>query len=692
MSNSSEEPELQHRISEAEPELEQCQEESAAAVDDSVQSNGAIEAKSPSSSGEEEAPKHEQSESEPAYARSDSAAEESFVIVEEKVDQKLPELDDGGDGTPVASMEEGNRLELTKEGGNRTFTMRDLLSGLRNDQGQGSNEVSGVDATSTDSPSSLQKRQILYPDSATAQLINSITGVDDQGRPRQRILAFAAKRFANAIERNPSDYDALYNWALILQESADSVEPDSTEPSKDALLEEACKRYEEATRLCPTLHDAYYNWAIAISDRARLRGRTKEAEEMWKQATKYYEKAVQLNWNSPQALNNWGLALQELSAIVPAKEKLTIVRTAISKFRAAIRLQFDFHRAIYNLGTVLYALAEDMFRVGESSNAKEASSEYLYSQCAIYIGAAYALKPNNSVYRSALRLVRSMLPLPYLKVGYLTAPPPGKNISAHSEWKRTQFVLNHEGLFQLIADDQKHIQQGSLLGKNANPASGRRQPIKVEIPDILSISPSSDLTLPSGAGLFIDTINGPIYLVADSWESLDGWLDAIRLVYTIFAKGKTDEDKNFMHIGGFILARASNEDGKLHRPSPQINPEATAGTMRSAFLVLSLCHTYTTKVPTHISIANSHQERNCHHHWKRRPFPDPRRCEIPHKVDQDGKDEEAIAELQAMLRQSLESFNTQNCHVPIDYGIWSLEIPIRVSHIERAVEQEEAER
>lgn len=28
---------------------------------------------------------------------------------------------------------------------------------------------------------------------------------------------------------------------------------------------------------------AYYNWAIAISDRARMRGRTKEAEDLWKQ-------------------------------------------------------------------------------------------------------------------------------------------------------------------------------------------------------------------------------------------------------------------------------------------------------------------------------------------------------------------------------------------------------------------------
>ncbi|KAF5729784.1 Ypt/Rab-GAP domain of gyp1p superfamily protein isoform 1 [Tripterygium wilfordii] len=191
-------------------------------------------------------------------------------------------------------------------------------------------------------------------------------------------------------------------------------------------------------KLLDDAHDlvAFYNWAIAISDRAKMRGRTKEAEELWKQATKNYEKAVHLNWNSPQALNNWGLALQELSAIVPAREKQTIVRTAISKFRAAIQLQFDFHRAIYNLGTVLYGLAEDTLRTGGSGSAKDVSPNELYSQSAIYIAAAHALKPNYSVYSSALRLVRSM--------------------------------------------------------------------------------------------------------VADSWESLDGWLDAIRLVYTIYARGKSE--------------------------------------------------------------------------------------------------------------------------------------------------------
>ncbi|RYR38724.1 hypothetical protein Ahy_A09g043882 isoform B [Arachis hypogaea] len=430
--------------------------------------------------------------------------------------------------------------QLRKDEGNRTFTMRELLNGLKNE--------SEPDKEDSNSPrthqSQQQQQQQTQQNNAAMELINSVVGADEEGRSRQRILTFAARRYATAIERNPDDYDALYNWALVLQESADNVSPDSTSPSKDALLEEACKKYDEATCLCPTLHDAFYNWAIAISDRAKMRGRTKEAEELWKQvsknmATRNYEKAVQLNWNSPQALNNWGLALQELSAIVPVREKQKIVRTAISKFRAAIQLQFDFHRAIYNLGTVLYGLAEDTLRTGGSANAQEVSPNELYSQSAIYIAAAHALKPNYSVYSSALRLVRSMLPLPHLKIGYLTAPPAGKSLAPHNDWKRSEFILDHERLQQVPKGEQRQVPQ-TLAGRSTDAANGDKKTIKVDIADIVSVSACADLTLPPGAGLCIDTIHEPVYLVADSWESLDGWLDAVRLVYTIYVRGKSD--------------------------------------------------------------------------------------------------------------------------------------------------------
>ncbi|MFS7923620.1 putative tetratricopeptide-like helical domain superfamily [Helianthus anomalus] len=461
-------------------------------------------------------------------------AEDNSSPIQSSDNDKSPQVVDPEPATQVSDtqnpIESKDNEQLQKDEGSRTFTMRELLNELKNGDGDQESQVSaGTDAV-TPRRSSQETTQHTEKNSAAMELINSITGSDEEGRSRQRILTFAAKRYASAIERNPDDYDALYNWALVLQESADNVNSDTSSPSKDALLEEACKKYDEATRLNPTLHDAYYNWAIAISDRAKMRGRTKEAEELWKQATNNYEKAVQLNWNSPQALNNWGLALQELSAIVPAREKQIIVKSAISKFRAAIQLQFDFHRAIYNLGTVLYGLAEDTSRTGGTMGGHDVSPNELYSQSAIYIAAAHALKPNYSVYTSALKLVRSMLPLPYLKVGYLTAPPVGQPIAPHCDWKHTQFVLNHEGLQQVHNGEQRHMVSGS----NGRPA------IKIDIPDIVSVSACQDLSLPPGPAICIDTIHGPTYLIAESWEYLDTWLDAIRLVYTIFARGKTD--------------------------------------------------------------------------------------------------------------------------------------------------------
>ncbi|KAF8103338.1 hypothetical protein N665_0188s0276 [Sinapis alba] len=441
------------------------------------------------------------------------------------VDQ-LPE-----ENQKIRSTEGTSHPVMKKEDeGNKTFTMRELLSELKSDEGDGT-------PRSTVSPYSRESASQAAENNPAMNLINSIQVHDEEGRSRQRVLAFAARKYASAIERNPDDHDALYNWALILQESADNVSADSVSPSKDDLLEEACNKYDEATRLCPTLYDAYYNWAIAISDRARMRGRTKEAEELWEQATSNYEKAVQLNWNSSQALNNWGLALQELSQIVPVREKEKVVRTAISKFRAAIRLQFDFHRAIYNLGTVLYGLAEDTLRTGGSGNGKDIPPGELYSQSAIYIAAAHSLKPSYSVYSSALRLVRSMLPLPHLKVGYLTAPPVGNSLAPHSDWKRTEFELNHEWLLQVEKPEARETRR-NLSGKAE--ANVEKKRVKVNIREIVSVTPSADLTLPPGAGLCIDTVHGPVYLVADSWESLDGWVDAIRLVYTIYARGKSD--------------------------------------------------------------------------------------------------------------------------------------------------------
>jgi len=59
----------------------------------------------------------------------------------------------------------------------------------------------------------------------------------------------------NKYAMHDPSFEVVHSFIVCMQESADNVSPDSTSPSKDALLEEACKKYDEATRLCPTLHD-----------------------------------------------------------------------------------------------------------------------------------------------------------------------------------------------------------------------------------------------------------------------------------------------------------------------------------------------------------------------------------------------------------------------------------------------------
>ncbi|CAK9882944.1 unnamed protein product [Sphagnum jensenii] len=53
------------------------------------------------------------------------------------------------------------------------------------------------------------------------------------------------------------------------------------------------------------------------------------------------------------------------------------------------------------------------------------------------------------VYRGALCLVHSMLPLPYIKAGWLKISPPGKLLAPHCDWMLLWFVLDHESLYEL---------------------------------------------------------------------------------------------------------------------------------------------------------------------------------------------------------------------------------------------------
>lgn len=54
----------------------------------------------------------------------------------------------------------------------------------------------------------------------------------------------------------------------------------------------------------------------------------------------------------------------------------------------------------------------------------------------------------------------------------------------------------------------------SLSSRSGDAVRIDKAAIKIDVPDIVSVSTCADLTLPPGAGLCIDTIRGPVFLVS----------------------------------------------------------------------------------------------------------------------------------------------------------------------------------
>lgn len=77
----------------------------------------------------------------------------------------------------------------------------------------------------------------------------------------------------------------------------------------------------------------------------------------------------------------------------------------------------------------------------------------------------------------------------------------------------TFLLLNTYSSVQLNKVEQKQTPQ-TLSGRSGDAVHIDKAAIKVDVPDIVSVSACADLTLPAGAGLCIDTIHGPVFLVS----------------------------------------------------------------------------------------------------------------------------------------------------------------------------------
>ena len=94
----------------------------------------------------------------------------------------------------------------------------------------------------------------------------------ERGAPNghDKILELRAERHRDAAASDPNDHDALYGWALVLQEQAERAEAAGVDVSRRlAYLADACDKYARARAARPRFHAALYNHGIALGDRAR---------------------------------------------------------------------------------------------------------------------------------------------------------------------------------------------------------------------------------------------------------------------------------------------------------------------------------------------------------------------------------------------------------------------------------------
>eukprot|EP00878_Enallax_costatus_P020836 GHUV01022040.1.p1 GENE.GHUV01022040.1~~GHUV01022040.1.p1 ORF type:complete len:347 (+),score=111.87 GHUV01022040.1:674-1714(+) len=313
------------------------------------------------------------------------------------------------------------------------------------------------------------------------------------------------------------------------------------------MLRQACSRYEAAVALKPNSHAALYNWGVALSDLARAVKQSDPAEAVGALhlASQKYAQSLQLHPRNPQALNNWGLVLQELSSDARDwSERDALVRAAMEKFRLALRSRPDFDRGCYNLGTVFYTFAmalQGATDTSQSKSARDLSVRTLMAVAAQYICLAHALQPSKDIYRKSLSVVRQMLPLPFLRAGYLTAPRARSIGSVTETYRRDWFVLDHRSLRQASSMETSLStagagvlstqQRGASTAAAASNAASDDDPLVLPLEELLAVRRCAEPSLPEGGGIWISTQALPtgIYLVADDIAAADAWVDALVL-------------------------------------------------------------------------------------------------------------------------------------------------------------------
>ena len=111
----------------------------------------------------------------------------------------------------------------------------------------------------------------------------------------------AVAKYEKAIEIDPRDAIAYFNWGVVL--------------SEQKKYDEAVAKYQKAIELDPKLAPAYNNW-----------GRVLYYQKKYEEAVAKYQKAIELDPKLAPAYNNWGNVLRDQKKDDEAEEKFAKAR------------------------------------------------------------------------------------------------------------------------------------------------------------------------------------------------------------------------------------------------------------------------------------------------------------------------------------------------------------------------------
>jgi tetratricopeptide (TPR) repeat protein len=174
-------------------------------------------------------------------------------------------------------------------------------------------------------------------------------------------------------------------WGNALSDQA-KIKGDT--PEADALFVEAGRKYAEAVSIKPDMHEAFYNWGTSLSEQARLKGNTPEAVALFVEAGRKYAEALRIKPDDQNAFNNLGnVLLAQARLMGDTKEADALLVEAGRKYAEALRIKPEMHTTAYNWGNAL------LYRAQLKANAPEADA--LFVEAGRKYAEALRIKPDN---------------------------------------------------------------------------------------------------------------------------------------------------------------------------------------------------------------------------------------------------------------------------------------------------------